>query len=598
MKFPSPSRLLLPISIACLLAFLAGNSTAESLPYDEPSFGKFDFSKTPELSDYVSDNIFTALMQVVEHPEVDGETRGKAMLLAYHICRPEWKTKVILRDYELRHNKPFSIEYLENPESPGALAPVLESAMLRLFPTENLILPEDEDQPLKYSGTPPSDEGSAAYYLASLHQKLEHWDEAGWVAQTSPEWPEAYRLIPMNAASATGSGFAKRQSLVKGLLVVQLRGAYAGQASQMNASVLPGRIRPMELAFNQEVGPDMKNALERVKEFSARRHKEVPPNMRIEFSFEEQYSLKDGPSASVACALLMDSLWAGNDLESRFAVTGDMQPSGRVDPVGGISGKIRGAAARDCTHVAIPEVNTDALLDILIIEGIEPLTKVQVFTIDTFDDAKALALPAASRTEDINKSLELFSTVANVLERSNFAEATLRNPQVQDRLREVMDLTPNHASAKILLLKAIGREPERLTVQGSLEAIDRAVLPLLQGLRETNFGQNGRASGGLMETDTFADTVYNLRRIRHKLDERTWKCVDAMADFSALLRKLKNEPPESVRLYNQLVSQVNAAGDNIDREYEYLFRTLQLEQRAEEAKRRAEREKAEGSETE
>src|SRR5262249_17237216 len=142
--------------------------------------------------------------------------------------------------------------------------------------------------------------------------------------------------------------------------------------------------------------------------------------------FEEKYSGKDGPSASVACALLLDALIRGQENDPQFAVTGDMNADGEVQPIGGVPAKLRGATNGKCKYVGIPAKNESYLPDLLMSDGPAPFAGIQVFSIDKFDDA--LALANAQKPEALQKVVSEFSKVQEVLNRNKAQMAVmLRN---------------------------------------------------------------------------------------------------------------------------------------------------------------------------
>ena len=147
----------------------------------------------------------------------------------------------------------------------------------------------------------------------------------------------------------------------------------------------------MRVLFNQRVGKDMHSALNEVIKHLRVKHDSWPSGYEVEIAFEDRFTLKDGPSAAVPCALLLDSLITGNKIDPSFAVTGDMNADGSIQPVGGVPAKVRGAFSKDCKIVAIPLKNARALSDLVILSGIEPVSRIQVFTVKHFREASALA---------------------------------------------------------------------------------------------------------------------------------------------------------------------------------------------------------------
>ncbi|MFT5883407.1 MAG: putative ATP-dependent protease [Crocinitomicaceae bacterium] len=217
------------------------------------------------------------------------------------------------------------------------------------------------------------------------------------------------KLLFIGATCVEAAEIGRKQTGVKGLLVMDLgNGAYAGVASQMNATVIKkSSVETIEVAFNQDVGEMMFAATKEVVKFINVRHDELPEGYRVELAFADKYSLKDGPSAAVATALLVNSIITGEGINQDFAVTGDMNATGNVRPVGGVMSKVRGASKK-CSLVAIPVQNVTAIHDAYIIEGIEYLSAIQMFSIKTFDDAHSIA---GEKTPEIKQAIADFSAV-------------------------------------------------------------------------------------------------------------------------------------------------------------------------------------------
>ncbi len=351
----------------------------------------------------------------------------------------------------------------------------------------------------------------------------------------------------------------EKQSKLKGLLVQPLaNGEHAGIASQMNATATPSGdgSDPLSVNFNQDVGEMMTDALREVMKFLYVRHDEIPSGYVVDIAFEDRYTSKDGPSAATACALMLDSLITGDAIDPKFAVTGDMNADGSVQPVGGVPAKVRGARAKDCELVAIPAKNARSLADLVLTEGVVPVTRIQVFTIADFDSAKALA--AAEKTGDLKAAIEGFAMVQGAV--AKHKQRVLANPKVQAKLREVIAKAPNHLSARLLLDKATGRAPRTLSLGGSLESIEKSTASLLEAARV------GGARRGPLAPDDLATALGELRRVRGMLDRRTWKYADSIQDFGTLVRDFQNAPPRGANAQRKKLIAIQEAAEHIDAE--------------------------------
>jgi hypothetical protein len=336
-------------------------------------------------------------------------------------------------------------------------------------------------------------------------------------------------LFLATLATAAADEPALRQAALHGLLVSEgATGKLAGTSPRMNATVVK-TDGGFELGFNQDVGPQMGKATEEVRKFLAVRHPDkLPAGCRIELAFSEPYSPKDGPSAAVACSLLAESILTGRALDDQFAVTGDMTAEGKVRPIGGVPAKLRGATKSRCPLVAVPAANEQAVTDTAIIDGLKPLYQIQICTIATFDDA--LKLASKTREPAVQQALDDFAAVQQALARN---EAFVFNPKLQEKLRAVLQTLPNHASAKFLLLHGLHQAPNRLSLAGSILAIDQAD----QALAGMLHNQSWLESGG--NDDVLYKFIGEMERLRTKLDKRTVGYGDAYRELALYIKSIR-----------------------------------------------------------
>lgn len=289
-----------------------------------------------------------------------------------------------------------------------------------------------------------------------------------------------------------GEKFAQNVSRVNGLVVRQLgNGNLAGSASTVNATALTERGQEdLLFTFNQEVGPMMGGCLEEVIKFLRLRYEshpeKIPTGYKIELGFQDKYVPKDGPSAATAFTLLLDSLFSGEQIDENFACTGDMTADGMVQKIGGAAAKIRGATKRGCKIVGIPVDNGKEIGDVLLLDGIQQLLDIQIFTLTDFDEAYAVS--RAEKSEKVKKTLEMFKAIADVVNRDG--ESVLGNPKVQEKLEAVLAEMPNHLSAQLLLQKGKGTNPTILTVRGTMSQIEIATSGTLRNVGREVFRSN------------------------------------------------------------------------------------------------------------
>ncbi|WP_050023257.1 S16 family serine protease [Verrucomicrobium sp. BvORR034] len=393
------------------------------------------------------------------------------------------------------------------------------------------------------------------------YQWYSSWGQASGPVVASANGSTASRTVmlpPSTPAPAQpGMALKRRSASVGGLLVVPLGGSrYAGKTSRLSVSALKLDYGgPATVAFNQEVGPSMTTALDEVVKFHAVRHDGALRDHRMELSFDDKYSPKDGPSAAVACALLLESLITGVELDPGFSVTGDMNADGSVQPIGGVIAKLRGASRAGQQITAIPLKNRTSAVDLALGEGITPFLGVQLFSIGQFDEA--LALARRDRDPEISKAMVAYSILSDQL-RSN--PALLNTPAVKKTLGEIAAAAPNHVAARLLLAIGEGRMPRQLSAAGSLEAVDQTVAAIKDATRldvTTTSSLDGGEVAGIRN---------RLQRMRALLDSRLHPYVDAWTEWTTLADQIITRRSATP----QMLTQFKAAGQRIGAEAQKL----------------------------
>ncbi len=285
------------------------------------------------------------------------------------------------------------------------------------------------------------------------------------------EYKERSEVIPGGKAAK----FAANQSSVYALSVRRLsNGRHAGAASSLSATALrDNSVDGIEFHIDQKVGNMTGNSLEEIQKFMRIRHEEdgrVPAGYKVEIAFEDKDGLLDGPSAGTAMSLIIDSLFTGNKLDEKFACTGAITADGKVTKIGGVAGKIRGATKKKCKLVGVPEENISGVSDIYVLDGIDPLINIQVFSFAKFE--QALKVASATRPTETQATIDRFNEIAEVLK--DKGEDALKNSAVTSKLEQVVKAMPNHESARILLEVAKGSPPTKLSVGGSFHEISTA----------------------------------------------------------------------------------------------------------------------------
>jgi len=347
------------------------------------------------------------------------------------------------------------------------------------------------------------------------------------------------------------------QSHVNGLLIMQLAsGREAGQVTKMNITAVPGNA---SLNFSQPVGSDMRIALNEVTKFMRLRHKGLAAGRSLEIAFEEKYSGKDGPSAAVACGLLVESVIMGKTWDPTFAVTGDMNADGSVQPIGGVAAKVRGATKGACKIVAVPAKNERSVQDILVLDGPGPLAAIHVFALEQFNQAVQLA--DSERTGTLQQAVAEFDVIRSALQRDpRQMLAILRTPQAITRLQAVLEKAPHSLSAKYLLMYAQGRVPTKLSLAGSIEAADAGAMGLSSSTKNDFSGKTALS----FQPDELGGSINRLKNLRPRLDPRVWPYVDSLVSCGEIIRGELLNPSRTQNKFNEMLGRARQAGRSAD----------------------------------
>jgi hypothetical protein len=348
-----------------------------------------------------------------------------------------------------------------------------------------------------------------------------------WGPQEQNEFKERRETIPGGEASE----FKGKASEIYGLHVMPLsNGKHVGGASAVSAIALKKKdIDGIEFHIGQQVGNATGGSLKVIANLMQTRHDEsVRPNgYEVSIKLGDGKPL-DGPSAGTAFAILVDSLFTGRELDGKFACTGAISQTGRVMPIGGVAGKIRGATNKGCNLVGVPHENIKGVSDILVLDGIQKLIDIQVFSFERLDEAIEVA--SKEKSETVQSAIDDFAKVAELLNSDSLKGNTvkqmekLKNQAVIQLLRDLVEKMPNHQSAKILLSVAEGKELKVLSLGGSFNQIRT----ITSGISRDIYGAvMGGADLNAENREEAKEALSELEEIKDKLDTRLNKYSDA-----------------------------------------------------------------------
>lgn len=199
----------------------------------------------------------------------------------------------------------------------------------------------------------------------------------------------------------------------------------------------------------------------------------------VDVSFGEKFVAHGGPSAGAAFAVLMLSSLEGFDLDPGCAITGDITADWRVRKVGGVTAKLRGATLDKCQCAVIPEGNEAAFTDMALLFDPSALWDLQVFSAARLPDV--IAVVRRERAPRLREAMATFADVQSKLRAAGAKSiAVLHAAETRDALRHVLELAPNHLSAKCLLAIANGTAPRTLSLNATCYRLGVILYPYRQ----------------------------------------------------------------------------------------------------------------------
>jgi hypothetical protein len=253
----------------------------------------------------------------------------------------------------------------------------------------------------------------------------------------------------------------------------------------------------------------MKTALEEAVRAVRMRYPIWEPGY-IDLSFGEKHNRHGGPSAGTAFAMLMLSCLEGFELDPKCAVTGDITVDWKVRKVGGVTAKVRGAALDKALYAAIPEANESVISDLAILHGNSAVAEIQIFSIATLQDA--LAIGKKEKDPKLAEAIKRFTELQPSL--AKFEKLTLQKAETKAALKKILELAPNHLSARHLLAVAEGKAPKNLSVTATIYKLHATMYPYYVLLSSDN--KISRSTLPELMTATARKSFNTLRPIAHK----------------------------------------------------------------------------------
>lgn len=249
-----------------------------------------------------------------------------------------------------------------------------------------------------------------------------------------------------------------------------------GRLSTLTAKASQAGNQPQPEVEFEGATVTLQSSLEKAVKAVLTANPRFPDGVTLKVSTEGGYRGHERDAAGAAAAILLDAVGAGRELDPDAALLGGVGDDGRITAVHRLATRLRTLEGKLPSVVGVPMVSEVEVRDLALMNELSVLANIQVVSLVTLDDARALT--AKARPEKVAKALELFAGVRDASAATPLP-SLLKNPKFLQRLNEIATLMPNHLSARFLLQAAALKVPGRITFATSRQAILKATKPFV-----------------------------------------------------------------------------------------------------------------------
>lgn len=301
--------------------------------------------------------------------------------------------------------------------------------------------------------------------------------------------------------------------------------------------------------------------LPEIASFMEIRHDGWLKNGFVEFSIVEDYQTEDGFSISLACGILLESFFTGNEVSDDTICMGALNSDGSIQTVGGAVSRIKRAHEAGAAVVLLPAGNQYALSDLALLGKARVLSQVQVFSVESFEDAWEVA--RVNRPAHVELSIRKFAAIQDEFEERGVMNV-LNQASVQTRLDAILKRTPNHASARVMIDVVRKNLPPTLSLNGSVEQLYQNHLRLAEVLSDLR-----------NESHQLIKIVRELQYLGARVEPRTRRFAGALYQMSNACWKHLSDP-NSNRIFAFRIDEIEGLGDKVIDEIITLSRDPEL----------------------
>lgn len=371
----------------------------------------------------------------------------------------------------------------------------------------------------------------------------------------APAKEEQHTPAPIDGEISVPEGYrsaarmpAQKEVSINGLIVSSMHNSRkVGMPALISARSILSDSVSGRVFLDEEVGADMKRSLSNAALALRKRYPFIPEKHNVQVSFDERDSNKDGNSAGVAFTLLLYALYEGLDLDQSVAVTGVILTDCSIKAVGGVPEKVLGASKKGLKIAIIPEENKQAVNDMILLFKPHSIWDIQIFSAKRLTEV--LKIAPAQKAPAVQEAIERFEAVAAILSKGG-SEIKKNRMHLLSEIDSILQLAPNHESAKSVRRLLSGKRPKYLSIPGSVDFlmmfVDRTLALKVRDIYRTS-GESLKYNKGLLSKNLrymapearsfgtkllpYIDALITYRDIMAKNIHRDWDNIGTAFDI-------------------------------------------------------------------
>ncbi len=287
--------------------------------------------------------------------------------------------------------------------------------------------------------------------------------------------------------------------------------------------------------FTQRVPPEATKVLQAVSAQIEKLHRGKLKSGRTEITYTGSVSAQDLAASGLGLAVALDAALGGWTPEPGFMALGTFEADGDVQPVKDAIPRLLAVMKAGANRVVMTEKQVGQITDLMISSGMSLFATTQFFSVNSYEDVRAIA--DAKHSPELTKALENFSEVQKQLNRPGAkADAVLRDPEVQESLRQTMVAMPTCLSARLLLRVTTGQF-EKLSPDGTLYAIENMAPTVFTAVQSRTPNDLTKLPYATVEAE-----VNRMFEARQHFDPRALPLLNAVIGYGEAVRTYTKAP--------------------------------------------------------